>query len=128
MDAFIAQKKGLNTILKTKHAFYNVLKHLLHVLVIAYNRKWCFEILCAETLYEEILREMMLESFLVAWDSSVLELNSMHSDFNFEHWIYRETNIQIFSKEYGKIIFRFLDFIWNENKIKHSFFILLKCK
>jgi len=45
----------------------------------------------------------MLESFLVAWDSSVLELDCMHSDFDFEHWICRETNIQIFSNAYGKI-------------------------
>lgn len=55
---------------------------------------------------------MMLESFLVAWDSSVLELDCMHSDFDFEDWVYREINIQIFSKGYGAIIFGLLDLIW----------------
>lgn len=54
----------------------------------------------------------MLESFLVAWDSSVLELDCMHSDFDFKDWVYREINIQIFSKVCGTIIFGLLDLTW----------------
>lgn len=65
----------------------------------------------------------MLESFLVAWDSSVLELDCMHSDLDFEDWIYREINIQVFSKDYGTMIFGLLDLTWKWS-IHFSFLVM----
>lgn len=47
----------------------------------------------------------------------------MHSDFDFEDWIYREINIQVFSKDYGTMIFGLLDLVWKWS-IHFSFLVM----